>query len=148
MSEKITDYKELIGDSKYKYTKQKEAVLKAFIEADRHLSVCELNNSLKKDKIGQATLYRIIKVFKELSIIKEITMNGINYYELKIFSGKPLHIHFRCKECGLIEDIDDIDITINFINCIREIEVKKNLEIIDSTITLFGYCKEHKGLTK
>ena len=148
MGEKITDYKKLISDSKYKYTKQKDTVLKTFIEADKHLSVCEFYNLLKKDKIGQATLYRIIKVFKELNIIKEIAINGINYYELKIFSGKPLHIHFRCKECGLIEDIDDMDIMINLINCIREIELKKDLEIIDSTITLFGYCNEHKSLTK
>lgn len=148
MSEKFADYKKLIGDSKYKYTKQKETVLKTFIEANRHLSVCELYDSLKKSKIGQATLYRIIKVFKELNIIKEITINGINYYELKIFSGKPLHIHFKCKECGLIEDVDDMDIILDLINCIRKIETRRELDIVDSTITLFGYCKEHKDLTK
>ena len=61
MSGKIADYKKLIGDSKYKYTKQKEAVLKTLIEADRHLSVYELNYYLEKDKIGLATIYRIIK---------------------------------------------------------------------------------------
>ncbi|MDU5012214.1 MULTISPECIES: hypothetical protein [Clostridium] len=28
-------------------------------------------------------------MFKRLGIAKELNINGVNYYEMKIFSGKP-----------------------------------------------------------
>jgi hypothetical protein len=31
--------------------------------------------------------------------------NVINYYELKIYSKKSLHIHFKCSNCNSIIDI-------------------------------------------
>ena len=67
----------------------------------------EIYQRVKNDKIGLATVYRSLKLFERLGIVKEIPMDGVKYYELKIYSKKPLHIHFKCSNCNVIIDIDD-----------------------------------------
>ena len=138
MNSKLSDYKKIIEKSGYKYTRQKNIVLETLIEADCHLTVKEIFDRVKFEKIGIASLYRIIKGFKELDIVKEVFINSTSFYELKIYSGKPMHIHFRDEDTGDILDIDDIDLVVDFLEIINKIEKRKNLEIRDSDIEFTG----------
>lgn len=141
MNSKLSDYKKIIEKSGYKYTRQKNIVLKTLIEADCHLTVKEIFDRVKDEKLGIASLYRILKGFKKLDIVKEVFINSTSFYELKIYSGKPMHIHFRDEKTGNILDIDDIDIVVEFLEIINKIEKRMSLEIRDSDIEFSGRMK-------
>lgn len=73
-----------------------------------------------------------------LGIVKEFNINSIDYYEIKIFSGKPLHIHFKCLKCNSIIDIDNINLDLQYLNLDRNIEHRENLQIYDINILFLG----------
>ncbi len=77
-----------------------------------------------------------------MDILKEIRVDDTNYYELKMYGKKPLHIHFQCENCGCIEDILDQDIILEYLRINRLIEDKQSCEIFDMDIMFHGLCKD------
>ncbi|EKO1911321.1 transcriptional repressor [Clostridium botulinum] len=94
--------------------------------------------------IGIATIYRNLKIFERLGIVKELNINGVNYYEMKIFSGKPLHIHFKCLKCNSIIDIDNSKLDLEYLKLSRFMEHSEDLEIHDANILFLGLCSRCK----
>lgn len=144
MSENISFYKNLIKKHGYKFTVQKRIILLEIINSNTHLSVKEIYDRVKHNHIGITTVYRSLKTFNELGIVKEINVNGTSYYEIKIFSGNPLHIHFKCSICNSIIDIEDNFLNLEYIKLNKKIEEKNNLEIDDLNIMLIGICSKCK----
>lgn len=135
-------YREILSRNNIKNTKQKEKILLELMQSSSHLMAEEIYQRVKNDKIGLATVYRSLKLFERLGIVKEIPMDGVKYYELKIYSKKPLHIHFKCSNCNAIIDIDDADINLDYIKLNQKVEMKRELEVNDVNITLLGLCKK------
>lgn len=138
-------YREILSRNNIKNTKQKEKILLELMQSSSHLMAEEIYQRVKNDKIGLATVYRSLKLFERLGIVKEIPMDGVKYYELKIYSKKPLHIHFKCSNCNVIIDIDDTDINLDYIKLNQKVEMKRELEVNDVNITLLGLCKKCRG---
>lgn len=135
-------YREILSRNNIKNTKQKEKILLELMQSSSHLMAEEIYQRVKNDKIGLTTVYRSLKLFERLGIVKEIPMDGVKYYELKIYSKKPLHIHFKCSNCNVIIDIDDADINLDYIKLNQKVEMKRELEVNDVNITLLGLCKK------
>lgn len=142
MEKYLSWYKEIIKKNGIKNTKQKDAVLTTLIKASSHLTVEEIYLQIRDIKIGLATIYRSLKLFGDLGIVKEIPMDGVRYYELKLYGKKPLHIHFKCTNCNTVTDIDDTEINLNYIRLNQKVENKIGLEVSDVNITLLGLCKD------
>lgn len=142
MEQYLTWYKEIIKKNGIKNTIQKEAVLNVLIKASSHLTVEEIYQQIKDVKIGLATVYRSLKLFEDLGIAKEIPMDGVRYYELKLFGKKSLHIHFKCTNCNAMTDIDDTETNLDYIRLNQKVEHKMGLEVNDVNIILLGLCKE------
>lgn len=140
----ISIYKEIFAKNGIKYSLQKELILLELIRADYHLTADQIYQRLKNKKIGIATVYRNLKLFTDLNIVKEVHIDDVNYFELKLFGGKPLHIHFKCSNCHSMLDIDDIDIIIDFIKINQKVEQKKDFLVYDADITLLGLCNRCK----
>lgn len=135
-------FKKIFEKKGSKFTKQKQRVLKILVESKIHLNAEEIYNKLKYHKIGLATVYRSLKQFDEFGIVKEININGISYYEMKIYSKKPLHIHFKCLKCNDIIDIDDNTLNFEYIKLNNQIQAEKKLDIYDIDILLKGLCSK------
>jgi len=131
----------LIEEKGFKFTKQRRLILKQFLNAERHLSVEEIYQRLKNFNIGLATVYRNVRIFSSIGIVKEISVDGVSYYELKIYSKKPLHLHFQCVKCNDIIDIDEKEIALEYLKLNKTIEDINDLEIYDANIMLIGLCK-------
>lgn len=142
LQENLLWYRDILSRNKIKNTRQKEKVLLELMQSQNHLMAEEIYQRVKNEKIGLATVYRSLKLFESLGIVKEIPMDGVKYYELKIYSKKPLHIHFKCLNCNLLTDIDDADINLNYIKLNQKVERKRELEVIDANITLLGLCEK------
>ncbi|WP_199533610.1 Fur family transcriptional regulator [Romboutsia maritimum] len=142
MDKDLMDLKKIIEDNGYKFTKQKKSILETLIKSDIHLSAEEIYVIVKINSVGLATVYRTLKILKELNIIKEININGTNYYEMKIFSKKPLHIHFKCIECNSIIDIDDKSLILDYLKLNYKTEKEKDIIVFDADIMLIGLCNK------
>lgn len=139
------DYlKKVISKSGYKVTTQKILILEVMLNDSHHLSAKDIHDKLKQKNIGLATIYRSLNLFIELNIIKKVEIDNITYYEMKIFSKNPFHIHFKCSKCGSIIDINNKDINIDYIGIIRKIELEEKFEIEDSDIMFKGICDKCK----
>ena len=145
MQKNLLWYREILSRNNIKNTKQKEKILLELMQSSSHLMAEEIYQRVKNDKIGLATVYRSLKLFERLGIVKEIPMDGVKYYELKIYSKKPLHIHFKCSNCNVTIDIDDADINLDYIKLNQKVEMKRELEVNDVNITLLGLCKKCRG---
>ena len=144
MDKDLSLYKKLFEKNGYKFTTQKRIVLLEIINANTHLSVNEIYDKIRNRNIGLATIYRSLKLFNELDIIKQINIDNVSYYEMKIFSGKPLHIHFKCSKCDSIIDIDNKDLNLEYIKLNKKVEKENNLDVFDVNIMLIGTCSKCK----
>lgn len=124
-----------------RFTRQRRLMLLQLFMADGHLSAEELHESLSEFNIGIATVYRNVKLFASIGIIKAIVVDGVSYYEMKIYSKKPLHLHFQCIECSDILDIDERKVALEYLKLNKIIENIHDLEIYDVDIMLIGLCE-------
>ncbi len=147
--DKFTYIKKLIEKNGFKFTKQRNLILEQFLLADRHLNVEEMYQRLKNNgNIGLATVYRNVKIFSSMGIVKEIVVDGVRYYELKIYSKKPLHLHFQCVKCNDIIDIDEKEVALGYLTLNKTIEDINDLEIYDIDIMFIGLCKRCREVNK
>ena len=103
----------MVSDSKHKNavftlqkagiskTSQRLAVLDILLQATTPLSVNTIRQSLEtKASIDKVTVYRILSLFRQRGIIREIaSAGGANYFEMATLEN-PLHPHFSCRNCG------------------------------------------------
>ena len=82
-------------------TSQRLAVLDILFKATTPLSVNAIRQALEtKANIDKVTVYRILSLFRQHGIIREIaSAGGANYFELATLEN-PLHPHFSCRNCG------------------------------------------------
>ncbi|MGK0466450.1 MAG: Fur family ferric uptake transcriptional regulator [Clostridium sp.] len=142
MNGDLMHFKKLLKNNGYEFTSQKQIILRTITNYNTHLNAKEIYEKVKEKSIGLATIYRALKVFNELGIVKEININGISYYEMEIFSGKPLHIHFKCCKCNSIIDLDSQTLNLDYLKLNKKMEKEKNLEIYDSNIIFVGLCSK------
>lgn len=143
--DKFVFIKNLIERNGFKFTKQRKLILEQLFIAERHLTAEEIYQRLRKNNIGIATVYRNVKIFSSMGIVKEIVVDGVSYYELKIYSKKPLHLHFQCVKCNDIIDIDERKVALEYLRLNETIENLSDLEIYDIDIMFIGLCKRCRG---
>lgn len=142
MEKDLTYYKKLIENNNQKFTIQKKIILEEIINVNKHISAKEIYEKVRSRNIGLATVYRALNSFTQIGIIKEVKIDETSYYELKIFGGKPLHVHFKCTKCNKILDIDDKELMLEYIKINKKLENKNSIDIIDADIMLIGICEE------
>lgn len=141
--ENLSLIKDLIENHGYRLTYQRKQILMEFINnKEKHLSVEEVNNILKNEKIGISTIYRTANLFTKLGILKEFKVDDTSYYELKMFAKKPLHIHLQCKNCEKIVDVVDQEIILQFLKINSMIEKNYSVEIQDADIMFDVLCDD------
>lgn len=93
-------------------TRQKEAIRRAFIEADRPLSPEETFSSAREqvEGISLATVYRNINALVADTWLTPVEIPGqATRYEV---SGKEHHHHFQCKGCGKLFELEGCEIQV------------------------------------
>jgi len=95
----------------------------------------------KKDmKTDPATVFRIMNMFTQKGITKQISLNeGKFRYELK---NREDHHHLICENCGNIEDISDCNIA----GLEKEIGNKKKFLVKSHSLEFYGVCESCQKL--
>ncbi len=132
----------LLGHIKGKglrWTKQRDAVLAAFLKANAHLSAEELYGLARKccPDVGFATVYRCMNLFVEAGIAKERRFNDERVrYEPNVMAEH--HDHLICLKCGVISEFED-----ERIEKLQElIASAKGFKVKHHRMELYGLCNK------
>ncbi len=144
MNDKVCMIEDILRKKNFKLTSSRKEIIRIFLESVKHLKPEDVYELVRVKGISLPTVYRTIDILKKNQIIEEIAIGKHRYYELKIFSGKKLHIHFKCDSCGEIFDIDDPKLVMELINITSSVESSYKVEVEDLLMVLHGTCESCK----
>ncbi len=136
--------KDYIVNKHLKSTKQREIIFNEFFDNDpgKHMTVEELYENIKKrhHKIGFATVYRTLKLFKESGIASERNFgDGKARYE-PIRVVEEHHHHIICTKCGGVVEFANDEIEA----CLTQIAKLNGYDVIRHKLEVYGYCSSCK----
>ncbi len=134
--------RERIKEKKYKFTRQRQVVLQAFLDSrEKHLSAEDVFAMVKDENpdIGLATVYRSLELFTSLDLLKKLDFgDGRSRYELNDRSLNRSHHHLICLGCGKV-----VEFSYDFQEGLKDqIERDNGFQIVDSQLKVYGYCRE------
>ncbi len=122
-----------------KITKQRRAVLEAFLGSEDHVSAEELYKLVteKEPKIGLATVYRTLSLLTQSGLASELDFgDGQKRYEHKFMHSH--HDHMICTECGKI-----IEFSHPMIEKLQEeVATRHGFKLTSHKLDLFGLCSQ------
>jgi len=119
-----------------KQTRQREAILDAFLDADGHVTSEDVYERVRRDHpdIGTATVYRTLKLLVDAGLANASTFReGVTVYE----SDTDHHDHLVCLGCGEIIEFECHQIEA------RQLEIARThgYRLTRHRHHLFGYCR-------
>lgn len=118
-------------------TPQRKTLLQLFLEEPKHFSAEEFYERVKQvdDSIGQATVYRTLKLFTESGLAETLDFgDGRTRYERRL--GREHHDHLICIRCR-----DSIEIRAPEIERLQEeVAGRHGYELTDHALYLYGIC--------
>jgi len=128
--------KKLHGN-KLKVTDARLILLDIFEHANKPLSVKDISIEFGKMRVDKVTLYRIIKILKNLGLIKQIQLKDRRiYYEI---NSNQHHHHLVCDQCGTISDIKRCEIIKYDCDYLKTTGFAR---IFDHSLEFFGICNK------
>ena len=127
----------IAGMQGHPQTRQRQMLLDIIRTADRHIDAKELFKlAVNQDNsISTATVYRSLKLFKELELVDEKRLGQARcYYEIKHSSQ---HQHLVCSKCGKVVDFD---CPLN--EMITKVKRENGFTVTKAEVFLEGYCSE------
>ena len=126
-----------IRENNLKNTRQRDAILEAFLAIGGHTSIDDLLVKVQEGQpaVGYATVYRALKLFVEAGVASERRFgDGPALYEPAELGDH--HDHLICTHCGRIFEFEDQLIED------RQEEVAKQLglRLTNHRMTLWGEC--------
>ena len=117
-------------------TSQRRLLLDTLLESDEHLDARELyRRAADRDpRISLATVYRNLRLFKELGLVEERRLEGTHCcYELRT-PGE--HHHLICTRCGQIAEFRSGLVG----RLVSDIERERRFRVTRAMLYLEGYC--------
>jgi Fur family transcriptional regulator, ferric uptake regulator len=126
-----------LEDHHLKHTKQREAILDAFLETTGHVTSEDLYQRIrgKHPNIGFTTVYRTMKLLCEAGLANERHFDGgVTRYEIQ----HEHHDHLVCTKCGKI-----IEFECSMIESAQdEIAQRYGFRLLRHRHELYGHCPE------
>jgi Fur family zinc uptake transcriptional regulator/Fur family ferric uptake transcriptional regulator len=120
----------------YKMTRQREAILDAFLACASHLMTAHqlfTQVMIKEPQTNFSTVYRNLEMLVQEGIVnKVIVQDKTHAYELNVESEH--HHHMICMVCGNVQCIDYCPID--------NISEKHGFKHTDHRLEIYGFCKE------
>lgn len=131
----ISVLKDHLAKHRLKLTRQRESILREFIQ-NEHITAEQMYRQLsKKDpRIGLATIYRTLNLFCEAGLAQARHFGSQTQYDNVAHKGH--HDHLICTSCGKIVEFENCDI-----ERLQEEVARKNGFVIQThKLELYGLC--------
>jgi len=125
-------------------TPQRRLLLDILRHTKGHLDARGLyRQAIEKDpRISLATVYRNLRLFKELGLVDEVHLDEARcYYEIRRSAD---HYHLVCKSCGKVTEFESTVVA----NLIDEVQRNSDFNVTRAELHLEGYCQKCKGRKK
>ena len=136
----LDEFTLLLKKNGLKFTRQREAILKALYEHDGHFSPEEIHHFVSQANgdlnVGIATIYRTLSLLEDAGLAESISFGKDGKkYEIGL---KKHHDHLICTACGtIVEFADDV------IEARQEaIAEKYHFKMTDHTMKIAGLCAD------
>jgi len=119
-------------------TNQRQLLLGLLRNTEGHIDAKELYRraSAEDESISPATVYRSLKLFKELGLVDDMRLGKIRcYYEVK---QSPEHLHLICHGCGKVIESQSP----YFQKLIKAVQREHGFKVTKAELYLEGYCLE------
>lgn len=119
-------------------TVQRRLLLDLLCQSNEHMNAKELYRlaSARDESISPATVYRSLKLFKELGLIEERRLGKVCCcYEMKQSSE---HQHLVCQGCGKVMEFE----TPLFQELVDTIQREQNFKVTKAELYLEGHCEQ------
>lgn len=129
----IMDFKKILRAHKKSVTPEREMLFKKMREY--HIfSARDLEENFSE--IGRASIYRTMKLFCEVWILRRITLEAwVEQYEIN--SHENHHEHMKCESCGTVFSFNS-----DFLcKLLWQTAKKHHFSLREHSINLFGTCK-------
>ena len=141
MQKRSDDLRDLLAsyirENNLKNTRQRDAILEAFLHIEGHTSIDDLLVRVQADQpaVGYATVYRALKLFVDAGVASERRFgDGPTLYEPAELGEH--HDHLICTLCGRIFEFEDQLIE----DRQEEVAKKLGLKLTNHRMTLWGEC--------
>ncbi len=136
----LNEFTLLLKQGGFKFTKQREAILKTLYDNEGHYSPEELHHLVSTNNtnlnIGIATVYRTLSLLEEAGLAESISFGKDGKkYEIGL---KKHHDHLVCTACGTIIEFSD-DVIEE-----RQVAIAKahNFQMTNHTMKIVGLCAD------
>ncbi len=122
-----------------KVTKERSAILRAFMQAERHVTAEELYRMMKEkhSSIGLATIYRTLNLFCECGLAEQRQFgDGHARYELTYNVNH--HDHLVCTQCKKIIEFENLDIE----KLQEKVAKAHRFTVYSHKLELYGLCSD------
>ena len=121
-------------------TTQRRLLLELIRHADGHIDAKELYRlaSSQGKPISLATVYRSLRLFKELDLVEQRQLGQLRcYYEIK----QPIeHQHLVCRRCGRVIEFESPLIR----QLAKDVQHQYSFNVTGTELYLEGYCPQCK----
>ena len=132
-------FKEHLRRQGLKSTAQRDDIAHVFFASNRHISVEELYNAVKRvnPRIGYATVYRTMKLLTECGLaVERHFRDGEARYESQAEGHH--HDHLICESCGKIVEFTEARIE----TLQEEVARRLGFRFTGHKMELYGLCRE------
>ena len=132
----ISSLKQSFHDFGHRFTNQRKSIWHLFNRVPRGLTIPEAADTLKKEGIGHATVYRTVKTLQQLGRLHRVhEQTG----EHRFVARSASHSHMLvCRSCGRMVEFESCDLTV--LEKLLEVETGYNIERHD--LELYGLCPQ------
>jgi len=138
-ADRFTVFKEHLRQQGLKSTSQRDDIARVFFSSNRHISVEELYNEVKRvnPRIGYATVYRTMKLLTECGLAVERHFRDAEARYESQAEGHH-HDHLICERCGKIVEFEE-----DRIEAMQaEVAQRLGFRITGHKMELYGLCNE------
>lgn len=136
-SDALQALEEHVKKAGLRMTRQRRVIAEVIIDLEGHVNIEQLYDAVRtRDKnIGYATLYRTIKLLREVGIVSATQFGeGPARYESNV--ARDHHDHLVCQRCGLIVEFENEAIEQLQLDVAR----MHGMALTDHTMELYGVC--------
>lgn len=135
----MKDFHTRLQEAGLKSTRQRDTIVRAFFEIDKHITADELLEEVRElqPRIGYATVYRTLKLLVEqgFALPKDFG-DGITRYD-PIHDQDPHHDHLICVNCRKIIEFDDDEVA----ELLAKIAARYGMEMRRKKLEIYAECR-------
>ncbi len=138
LDDRLAAFRSYLGRAGLKATRQRDAIVRAFLASGKHLTVWQLHQEViqEEPRVNVATVFRTLKVLCRAGLAVERRFaHGLTRYEAA--PGQPHH-HLICTQCGHIEEFQHDGLE----RIQAEVARRARFALADGRIELYGACRE------